>query len=108
MCRIVSNTVADLKPPALATRIDTFRRFKRVYTRFLGTLNERFLNTNYSLAEGLDAGCLSRLLTKFERDGLLRKRPSDTDGRSTHLMLTARGRSALNKLDTLANQQAHN
>ena len=37
---------------ALAPATATFRRFNRAYTRFLGTLNENYLSTNYSLAEG--------------------------------------------------------
>ncbi|HTV82854.1 MAG TPA: hypothetical protein VME18_09415, partial [Acidobacteriaceae bacterium] len=71
----------------LTADIATFRRFNRFYTRFIGTVTERFLRTRYSLAEGrvlyelatrnqprarevaealgMDAGYLSRLLSKL-------------------------------------------
>ena len=85
---------------ALAADTAVFRQFNRVYTRFLGTLSEGFLRTEFSLAEGrviyelatrpkaqakeigetlgLDAGYLSRILTKFEKAG-----PSSAKHRST-------------------------
>jgi DNA-binding MarR family transcriptional regulator len=80
-------------PPELSSDIARFRHFNRMYTRYIGTLNEGLLNSSYSLAEarvlyelatrtapkasgiaeglGMDPGYLSRLLGKFERDGLL-------------------------------------
>jgi DNA-binding MarR family transcriptional regulator/GNAT superfamily N-acetyltransferase len=109
--------------------IAIFRRFNRMYTRFIGTLNEGLLNSEYSLAEarvlyelatreapkageiadelGVDAGYLSRLLGKFERDGLLKRKASEQDGRYADLTLTARGRSAFKKLNALSEEQAH-
>lgn len=115
--------------PALLTDDSAiFRRFNRMYTRFIGTLNEGLLNSPYSLAEarvlyelatrdapkageiadelGVDAGYLSRLLGKFERDGLLKRKASEQDGRYADLMLTARGRSAFKKLNALSEEQA--
>jgi DNA-binding MarR family transcriptional regulator/GNAT superfamily N-acetyltransferase len=104
-----------------------FRRFNRMYTRFIGTLNEGLLNSPYSLAEarvlyelatrdapmareiaeelGMDAGYLSRLLGKFERDGLLKRKASEQDGRYAELTLTVRGRSAFKKLNALSEEQ---
>ena len=106
-----------------------FRRFTRMYTRYIGTLNEGIHNSEFSLAEGrvlyelatretpraseiaedlgLDAGYLSRLLRKFEQKGLLSKKASDEDGRAATLRLTARGRAAFNKLNALSEEQAH-
>jgi DNA-binding MarR family transcriptional regulator/GNAT superfamily N-acetyltransferase len=108
--------------------VAVFRRFNRMYTRFIGTLNEGLLNSPYSLAEarvlyelatrdapkageiaeelGVDAGYLSRLLGKFERDGLLKRKASEQDGRYADLTLTARGRSAFKKLNALSDGQA--
>ena len=54
----------------------------------------------------MDPGYLSRLLGKFERDGLLQKKTSEQDGRYAELTLTARGRSVFKKLNALSNEQA--
>ncbi|MGH9684926.1 MAG: bifunctional helix-turn-helix transcriptional regulator/GNAT family N-acetyltransferase [Candidatus Acidiferrales bacterium] len=116
------------KPSGLTSETESFRRFNRMYTRFIGILNEGLLNSEYSLAQarviyelatrpapkareiaeglGLDPGYLSRLLGKVERDGLLRKKTSEEDGRYTELLLTARGKSAFKKLNDLSEQQA--
>ena len=113
---------------ALSSEIAAFRRFNRMYTRFIGTLNEGLLNSPYSLAEarvlyelatrkspkareiaeelGMDAGYLSRLLGKFERDGLLNRKQSGLDGRYADLSLTLRGREAFKKLNALSDEQA--
>ena len=37
---------------ALAHDVAVFRSFTRMYTRYLGTLNEGLFNTKYSLPEG--------------------------------------------------------
>ena len=113
---------------ALTDDVAVFRRFNRMYTRFIGTLNEGLLNSEFSLAEarvlyelatrdapkageiaeelGVDAGYLSRLLGKFERDGLLKRKASEEDGRYSELTLTGRGRSAFKKLNALSDEQA--
>jgi DNA-binding MarR family transcriptional regulator/GNAT superfamily N-acetyltransferase len=127
-------TMADMASPSQSSRdssseTEVFRRFNRLYTKFIGTLNEKLLNSEFSLAEarvlyelatrtgpkaheiaeslGLDAGYLSRLLKKFERDGLLRKKASKEDGRYAELALTARGKAAFERLDSLSNRHAH-
>src|ERR1700744_4164976 len=116
------------KTPELSNQIAMFRRFNRFYTRYIGTLNEGLLNSEYSLAEarvlyelaqrpqpssseiagalGMDPGYLSRLVSKFERDGLLSKKNSQRDARSVVLTLTARGRAAFRKLNALSDDQA--
>jgi DNA-binding MarR family transcriptional regulator/GNAT superfamily N-acetyltransferase len=113
---------------ALAADAAAFRQFNRVYTRFLGTLSEGFLRTQFSLAEGrviyelatrpkaqakeigetlgLDAGYLSRILTKFEKAGLLTRQTSRRDSRAADLQLTARGRATFRTLNTRAEKQA--
>src|ERR1700727_3452196 len=116
-------------PPADVTNeVARFRHFNRMYTRYIGTLNEGLLNSDYSLAEarvlyelanrtapkaseiaeglGVDPGYLSRLLGKFERDGLLEKKASEEDGRFAELALTSRGKSAFKKLNALSEEQA--
>jgi len=113
---------------ALAADAAAFRQFNRVYTRFLGTLSEGFLRTQFSLAEGrviyelatrpsaqakeigetlgLDAGYLSRILTKFEKAGLLTRKTSKRDSRAADLELTAQGRATFRTLNTRAEKQA--
>lgn len=105
-----------------------FRRFNRLYTRLIGTLQEGLLNTEYSLAEarilyelatrtspkakdiadtlGIDAGYLSRLLGKFDRAGMLKRKASEGDSRSAELTLTQRGKSAFGKLNALSEAHA--
>lgn len=114
--------------PAPAPSTAAFRSFNRAYTRFLGTLNDHYLNTEYSLAEGrvlyelatrpraqakeiaealgLDPGYLSRILRKFERAGLVARAVARNDRRAADLRLTARGRTALRTLNLRADKQA--
>src|SRR5690349_20395844 len=106
-------TMSSPSPVSCESSNDTslFRRFNRMYTRYIGTLNEGFLNSEFSLAEGrilyelanrtqpaaskiaeelgLDPGYMSRVLRKFEQRGLLSRRASQRDGRSATLKLTA-------------------
>jgi DNA-binding MarR family transcriptional regulator/GNAT superfamily N-acetyltransferase len=99
-----------------------------MYTRYIGTLNEGFLNSEFSLAEtrilyelanrpqpaaseiaealGLDPGYMSRVLRKFEQRGILSRRVSQQDGRSATLKLTARGTAAFRKLNASSEEQA--
>ena len=105
-----------------------FRRFNRRYTRFIGTLQEGLLDTPYSLSEarvlyelatrrwpfakeiaqelGMDAGYLSRILSKFQEAGLLKRAASPEDGRQTHLTLTKEGRAAFRNLNSRSDRQA--
>ena len=102
-------------------RVGAVRRFNRFWTRQIGVLGEGYLRSEFSLAEvrvlyelahreettagelgeelGLDAGYLSRILRGFQKRGLIRKRPSEADGRRKLLRLTVRGREVLAPLD---------
>ena len=102
-------------------RIATVRRFNRFYTKQIGLLGEGYLATPFSLTEArvlyelahrerpsatelarelaLDQGYLSRILHVFERRRLLTRTRSRSDGRQSHLALTARGRAAFAPLD---------
>ncbi|MBT2488181.1 MarR family transcriptional regulator [Streptomyces sp. ISL-96] len=108
--------------------IKEVRAFNRFYTNLIGALDySRHLYTPYTLTESrilyelahsahaahsartdaadlraqlsLDAGYLSRLLAKFERDGLIERGPSKDDARRQRVTLTARGREAAALLD---------
>jgi DNA-binding MarR family transcriptional regulator/GNAT superfamily N-acetyltransferase len=108
-------------PADLEQRIAAVRRFTRFYTRSMGVLQEGLLDSPFSLTEarvlyelahrdnptataiggelGLDAGYLSRILKRFEAQGLLIRTPCDNDGRQSRLALTQAGRAAFAPLD---------
>ncbi|WUI02274.1 helix-turn-helix domain-containing GNAT family N-acetyltransferase [Spirillospora sp. NBC_00431] len=101
--------------------IGTVRAFNRFYTGVIGVLAEGFVRSPYSLTEarvifelaqredtevlalrralGLDAGYLSRMLTRFEADGLLTRERSPGDARRQVVRLTPRGREVFASLD---------
>lgn len=102
--------------------IQEIRAFNRFYTNLIGALNySKHLYTPYTLTESrllyelahtprtdaaelraelsLDAGYLSRMLTKFEREGLVRRAPSEQDARRQRVTLTQQGRGAAALLD---------
>jgi DNA-binding MarR family transcriptional regulator/GNAT superfamily N-acetyltransferase len=107
--------------------VDTVRSFNRFYTRVIGVLGEGLLHTSLSLTEvrvlfelaqrdatevadlrralDLDAGYLSRMLGRFEADGLVTRRRSDTDARRQVISLTEPGRATFDRLDTLAAEE---
>jgi DNA-binding MarR family transcriptional regulator/GNAT superfamily N-acetyltransferase len=105
----------------LAHRVAAIRRFNRFYTRTIGVLQEGLLQSSFSLAEarllyelaqcpgatatglgrelGLDSGYLSRMLHRFERDGLITRVASEADRRQSALSLTDAGRAAFAPLE---------
>src|SRR5882757_772845 len=108
-------------------RVTAVREFNRFYTGVLGLLREGLLDTPYSLTEAriifelarqdeaevaqmrrwldLDAGYLSRILARFEADGLVRRSRSPGDGRRQVIGLTQAGRAVFGRLDALSNEQ---
>ena len=100
------------------------RAFNRHYTRWVGALENRHLGSRFSLAEarvlyeiahspgifardimdrlGLDAGYLSRMLKRFESDGLIERQKSEGDGRAAAVRLTATGLETFAQLDRKA------
>ena len=97
------------------------RAFNRFYTNMIGLLRGKYLGTPYSLTEArllfelaqrnasevsdlrrtvdIDPGYLSRLLSRFEADGLITRRRSAADARRQVIQLTGTGRSAVARLD---------
>lgn len=104
--------------------VGQIRAFNRRYTRWVGALDRRHLDTAYSLAEArvlyevahapgiiardivdrldLDPGYLSRLLKRFDADDIVERRKAGRDGRAASLHLTAAGRAVFTKLDRRA------
>jgi DNA-binding MarR family transcriptional regulator/GNAT superfamily N-acetyltransferase len=102
-------------------QIAKVRAFNRFYTRKLGVLDQQLLKSPFSLSEarvlyelahredaaakeigielGLDPGYLSRIVQKFDEDGLITRKPLAADRRQYRLGLTAKGRQAFAKLD---------
>ncbi|MEV4005581.1 helix-turn-helix domain-containing GNAT family N-acetyltransferase [Actinomadura sp. NPDC049753] len=106
-----------------ATREDvgTVRAFNRFYTGVIGVLGEGLVRSPYSLTEArvifelaqredsevlalrraldLDAGYLSRMLARFETDGLVARERAPGDARRQIVRLTPRGREVFAMLD---------
>ncbi|NUT97211.1 MAG: MarR family transcriptional regulator [Saccharothrix sp.] len=102
------------------------RAFNRFYTGVIGILDNAYLSSPYSLTEvrvlfelsggtaetaalrtglGLDAGYLSRILTRFDREGLITRSPSPDDARRQVVGLTDAGRTVLADLDARSNAE---
>jgi DNA-binding MarR family transcriptional regulator/predicted GNAT family acetyltransferase len=75
--------------------------------RVLYELNQRAGATATELCRDLDldAGYLSRILQRLERDGLLARSPSATDRRQSLLSLTEAGRAAFAPLDRRSREE---
>jgi DNA-binding MarR family transcriptional regulator/GNAT superfamily N-acetyltransferase len=108
-------------------RVQSMRHFNRFYTRQIGLLDEGLLNSPFSLTEvrtlyelahreqstavelckdlGLDAGYLSRILRRFEKQRLIEKKVSAQDARQSHLNLTKEGRKVFKPLDARSAEQ---
>ncbi|MCL8012877.1 helix-turn-helix domain-containing GNAT family N-acetyltransferase [Streptomyces sp. AS02] len=107
--------------------VHDIRAFNRFYTNVIGALDySRHLYAPYTLTESrvlyelahsprtdaadlraelsLDAGYLSRILNKFEQDGLIERTPSRHDPRRRRVTLTARGRETGKLLEERANE----
>ena len=113
--------------PDQESRISAVRSFNRFYTRQLGVLGQRLLESPFSLSEArvlyelahregaaakeigteldLDAGYLSRIVQKFDDDGLVSRKPLPEDRRQQQLNLTAKGRQAFARLDRSSHEE---
>jgi DNA-binding MarR family transcriptional regulator/GNAT superfamily N-acetyltransferase len=102
-------------------QVSAVRAFNRFYTRKLGVLDQQLLKSPFSLSEarvlyelaqrgnvaakevgielGLDPGYLSRIIQKFDEDGLITRKALASDRRQFQLDLTAKGRQAFVRLE---------
>jgi DNA-binding MarR family transcriptional regulator/GNAT superfamily N-acetyltransferase len=108
--------------PATDHEVQRVREFNRFWTRTIGALDEAYLGSGHSLTEirvlfeisvngsptavtelreqlGLDAGYLSRILTRLEREDLAVRSRSAEDGRRQQVEPTAKGRAVHADLD---------
>jgi DNA-binding MarR family transcriptional regulator/predicted GNAT family acetyltransferase len=119
--------VEVLPSPGLEHRVTAIRRFNRFYTGAIGALHEGLLQSRFSLTEArvlyelaqradvtatelgreldLDSGYLSRILQRFEREGLIVRALSEVDRRQSLMSLTAAGREAFAPLDARSREE---
>jgi len=109
-------------------QVSAVRAFNRFYTRKLGVLDQQLLKSPFSLSEarvlyelaqrgnvaakevgielGLDPGYLSRIIQKFDEDGLITRKALPSDRRQFQLDLTAKGRQAFARLERSSHDDA--
>jgi DNA-binding MarR family transcriptional regulator/GNAT superfamily N-acetyltransferase len=104
-----------------AAQVAQVRAFNRFYTNVIGVLHGLYLDSPYTLTEGrllfeiashgsvevselrraldIDAGYLSRVLTRFETESLVTRHRSAGDARRQEIRITEAGRAAMAELD---------
>ncbi len=120
-------TEAAVRRPAIEDPVAAVRAFNRLYTNVIGVLRGGYLSTPYSLTEArllfelgqrdrtevtvlrrgldIDAGYLSRILSRFEADQLITREKSGTDARRQVITLTTAGRALQQSLDARAAEE---
>jgi len=112
----------------MSESVAELRRFSRFYTKQIGLLAKGFLKTRFSLTQarilyelanheqhtasdiinelGIDPGHLSRILSNFEKEGLIHKVRSKSDSRRRILNLTSQGQNAFSVLNERSMEEA--
>lgn len=107
--------------------VTEIRGFNRFYTNILGLLDQHILDSGYSLTEArvifeisktehctanqlcsaldIDRSYMSRMISKFEKKGLLSRRTSNTDNRNIEIQLTNKGIETFHELNNRSNKQ---
>ncbi len=110
-----------MSPTDFDDQTEAVRSFSRFYTRKLGIIEPKLLDSPFTLQEariiyeiahrpactatdltrdlGLDPGFLSRTLQALQRRQIVTRTPSKKDGRANELSLSARGRTASAELE---------
>ncbi|MFZ4125598.1 MAG: bifunctional helix-turn-helix transcriptional regulator/GNAT family N-acetyltransferase [Rickettsiales bacterium] len=108
-----------------SSHIAAIRHFNRAYTRYVGAANGKSLPKGYSLPElhvlhalaqtphitakeltvmlDMDAGYLSRILTRLLKRKLIIRTPSTKDKRQLHLTLSTAGAQRFSEIEAFAN-----
>jgi DNA-binding MarR family transcriptional regulator/GNAT superfamily N-acetyltransferase len=111
----------------IGRQVEALRSFNRFYTHHIGVLEERLLQSPFSLTQarvlfelgtrkaatagqisealGLDLGYLSRIVQEFDSRGLIARKRSSDDGRRVDLSLTAKGRKAFQEIDRRSREE---
>ena len=111
----------------LAGQVAAVRAFNRFYTNVIGLVHGMYLDMPYSLTEArllyemarrdvtrvadlrraldIDAGYLSRVLGRFEADGLVTRQRSAADARRQDVALTSAGLAAAAELNARSDSQ---
>lgn len=110
-----------------SAQVAQVRAFNRFYTNVIGVLHGMYLDSPYTLTEGrllfeiarhgnvevswlrqaldIDAGYLSRVLSRFEAESLVTRHRSEADARRQEIRVTDAGRAAMAELDRRAARQ---
>jgi DNA-binding MarR family transcriptional regulator/GNAT superfamily N-acetyltransferase len=113
-----------------ALLVEQVRDFNRFYTNILGLLNAHILDSSYTLTEvrilleikktvnctantlisklSIDRGYMSRIIKRFESNGLIIKEGSPADNRISLLYLTQKGKEVMAKLEDKSDEQVKN
>ena len=111
-----------------AAQVAQVRAFNRFYTNVIGVLHGMYLDSPFTLTEGrllfeiaargtvevselrraldIDAGYLSRVLSRFEAESLITRHRSAADARRQEIRVREAGRAAAADLDRAAGQIA--
>lgn len=106
-----------------ADQIADIQGFNKVYQNLLKQIDSAILETGYTLTEkdvlleiskterctanilihqlGIDRSYMSRMIAKFETNGLIEKTQSQTDSRIRYIRLTELGRKEINRLSDI-------
>jgi DNA-binding MarR family transcriptional regulator/GNAT superfamily N-acetyltransferase len=117
-------TVAPGTTGPTQVQVTQVRAFNRFYTNVIGALHDMYLDTPHTLTESrllyeiakhgtvevswlrqaldIDAGYLSRVLSRFESEGLVTRHRSAADARRQEIRATDAGRGAVTELDERA------
>ena len=118
----------ETKPSDGGEAIDAVRAFNRFYTKEIGLLGRGFMGTPYTLTEArilweighndgpadvadvrrsldLDPGYVSRILARFDRDGMVIRERSEADRRRQVVRLSGSGRAAVRNFDKRASDE---
>lgn len=125
--KIIINLRSDTMVGKEDFPVSEIRSFNRFYTNILGLLDKHILDSPYSLTEvrillevskmkdctanklisklDIDRGYMSRVLKRFEANGLIAKESSEGDKRITILHLTEEGKKVMSELEDRSSRQ---